>query len=72
MKISDHVKGKSEFSFYKDGQLWYKTSDTFLEFPVPIDDIGTATFNRVEKSLLLMRYIRKWLNTQEQARLAQR
>lgn len=66
MKVSDHIKGNSNFLYYRDGNLWYRTYDTGLEFPVPIDDIGTATFNRVEKSLLLMRYIRKWLKVIEQ------
>lgn len=31
---------------------------TYL-FPVPLDDIGDATFNATEKALLFMRYIRK-------------
>lgn len=28
-------------------------------FPVPLDDVGDATFNATEKALLFMRYIRK-------------
>jgi hypothetical protein len=36
---------------YLIGQLW--------EFPVPIEDVGDATFNATEKALLFMRYIRK-------------
>lgn len=47
------------FSFYRDGQLWYKTIDG-VEFPVPVSDIGTATFSVTEKAVLLMRYMRKW------------
>jgi hypothetical protein len=61
MAVKDHVRGKSRFLFYKDSQLWYQTDDTEFVFPVPIEDIGTATFNNEEKSLLMMRYIRKWI-----------
>lgn len=53
-----------QFSFYRDGNLWYKTHNDFL-FPVPIDDIGNATFNAEEKAVLLMRYIRKHINMVE-------
>ena len=54
-----YVQGKSEFQYYKDNQLWYKTNFGSFLFPVPIEDIGNAQFNRMEKSLLMMRYIRK-------------
>lgn len=41
------------------GNIWYKTE--FDEtFPVPISDMGEATFHADEKALLLMRYMRKW------------
>lgn len=62
--VSDNKK--ATFAYYRDGSLWYTTEDGFL-FPVPIEDIGNATFNREEKALLLMRYIRKHLKTLEQA-----
>lgn len=45
------------FSYYRDGSLWYKTCRGEL-FPVPITDIGNATFNHTEKAILLMRYMR--------------
>ncbi len=39
------------------GNIWYKTE--FDEaFPVPIEDMGEATFHADEKALLLMRYMR--------------
>lgn len=60
-KLSDHVKGLVFFQYYKDGSLWYKTEATHFVFPVPISDVGTATFLATDKSLLFMRYIRKWL-----------
>lgn len=62
VSIKDHVKGKVTFQFYKDQQLFYKT-ETNLIFPVPIDDIGNATFFNEDKALLFMRYIRKFLET---------
>ena len=41
------------------GNIWYNTE--FDEsFPVPITDIGEATFSVTEKALLLMRYMRMW------------
>ena len=61
MTIKDHVKGSVKFEFYRDGQLFYKTSSTGLLFPVPISDIGTATFLSEDKAMLFMRYIRKFL-----------
>lgn len=55
--VSD--KRMVRFCYYRDGSLWYRTE--FKEiFPVPIDDIGTATFNDTEKALLFMRYMRKF------------
>lgn len=67
MKLSDHVKGYVDFQYYRDGNLWYETSETKLIFPVPIEDIGNATFHRSDKALLFMRYIRKHLEGKEAA-----
>ncbi len=47
-----------KFTRYFDAQLWYTTSDGF-EFPVPVSDIGTATFLPEDRAMLFMRYIRK-------------
>ena len=54
------VKGMVHFDFYRNGQLWYRCENGFA-FPVPISDLGDASCNREEKGILLMRYIRKWL-----------
>ncbi|HBI02305.1 MAG TPA: hypothetical protein DDY18_11865 [Flavobacterium sp.] len=62
MTLKDHVQGKVTFQYYRDNQLFYKT-ETGLVFPVPIDDIGNATFLNEDKGLLFMRYIRKFLDT---------
>ena len=57
--IKDHVRGTVNFTHYFDGNLWYKTSETAFHFPVPIDDVGTATFLASDKAMMFMRYIRK-------------
>lgn len=63
VSIKELVKDKRVyFSYYRAGELWYETSDGFL-FPVPIADIGDATFSHQDKAILFMRYIRKYLET---------
>ena len=65
--IKDMVKNKKKvyFSFYRDNELWYKTECGF-EFPVPMLDIGNATFLAEDKALLFMRYIRKYIKILEE------
>ena len=59
MTLLEMVKDKSvHFSFYCEDTLWYKTDDGF-EFPVPVSDIGNATFIAKDKATLFMRWIRK-------------
>ena len=71
MKILDIVKDQNaHFVFYRDRALFYET-DTGFQFPVPIEDAGSATFNKEEKAILLMRYIRKHLQNVDDARDAQ-
>jgi len=66
MSIKDMVKDKKvTFLFYKTGELWYTTECGF-EFPVPIDDVGTAAMNAEDKALLFMRWIRKQLEVVKQ------
>lgn len=50
---------KVRFAYYFDGDLWYQTEDKEL-FPVPVSDIGNATFLNEDKAILFMRYMRKW------------
>lgn len=71
MNIKDMVKdGKRvRFSFYR-AQMLYYTTECGFEFPVPIEDIGDATFLTEDKALLFMRYIRKHLETVAEARAA--
>lgn len=56
-----------KFTHYRHKQLWYITECGF-EFPLPIEDIGDATFAASDKTILLMRYIRQHLNTIEAAK----
>lgn len=60
--IKDMVKNnkKVTFIFYRAKELWYETECGF-KFPVPIDDIGDATFLNEDKAILFMRYIRKYI-----------
>ena len=57
-----------QFTMYRKDTLYYKVVsedkevDGF-EFPVPISDIGDATFFGNDKAMLFMRYIRKHLET---------
>ena len=69
--IKDIVKDKkAHFVFFRDRALSYETDDGF-QFPVPVDDAGSATFNAEEKAIILMRYIRKHLAQTEAARAEQ-
>ena len=64
------------FEKYHAGNLWYSLryahrnaegrpeGHTFA-FPVPISDIGDATFLAEDKAILFMRYIRKALESEE-------
>lgn len=67
MKLTDMISKDKlvYFQFYRDGNLWYAAENGFM-FPVPIDDIGNATFLVEDRSVLFMRYIRKHLKTIEQ------
>ena len=71
MNIKDIVKNQNaRFVFYRDRALFYETDNGF-QFPVPIDDAGSATLNNEEKAILLMRYIRKHLENTKHAKQAQ-
>ena len=60
--IKDMVTGNKQVTFVRcrDGDLWYVTDDGF-EFPVPVEDIGNATFLARDKALLFMRWMRRHL-----------
>lgn len=62
ISIKDYVGAdkKVYFSFCRDSALWYRCEDGF-EFPVPFDDLGTATFLAEDRSVFFMRWIRRHL-----------
>ncbi len=60
--LKDLIQGTVKFEHYRDGSLYYRTGDGSLLFPVPINDIGNATFKAEDKGILFMRYIRKFLD----------
>lgn len=51
------------FQHYRQGFFFYAVEDFYsselYEFPVPADDIGTATMLRTDKAITFMRWIRK-------------
>lgn len=79
MKLKEIIASGNlvRFDRYHDGQLWYNvvTEENvgdwrfLMNFPVPISDIGNATFLAEDKAILFMRYIRKHLETQEKAKV---
>jgi hypothetical protein len=49
------------FSHYRASYLYYHitVNELTYSFPVPIEDIGDATFLNEDKAIIMMRYIRK-------------
>lgn len=70
MSISTHVKGTAKFSFYRAGNLYY-TTESGLEFPVPLEDTDGATFLSEDKAIFFMRWIRKHLVSLEKEKAIQ-
>ena len=68
MSIKDMVKDgqKVHFVHYRQKELWYVT-DSGFQFPVPIEDCGDGIFLAEDRAMLFMRYIRKHLNSIQQA-----
>ena len=59
--LTEMVKGRVRFLFYRAGELWYRTDVDGFEFPVPIADTGDAVFGVEDKGMFFMRWIRKHL-----------
>lgn len=53
-----------EFSHFRRGNLYYRTADGFC-FPVPTEDAGDASFHKIERAMLMMRYIRKAIDDEK-------
>ena len=71
-KLKDLVtNGKqAKFAFYRDSTLYYETECGFI-FAIPVSDTKGASFNAEEKAVHLMRWIRKQIDANEEARAAQ-
>jgi hypothetical protein len=59
--IGELVKDNKKvfFSFFRDGELWYKVEGTNFEFPITGDDLKGAIFKNEDKAILFMRWINK-------------
>lgn len=68
MKITDFVTSDNycDFSHYRQAHLYYivanRADAKIYSFPVPVSDLAEATINAQEKSVFMMRYIRKALD----------
>ena len=61
LTIKEIVKDNiAEFSFYRQNHLYYKIKieNDWYEFPIDIEDLGTATLDSPMRAITLMRYIR--------------
>ena len=71
-KLIDIIKNNEAiFSFYRDNNLYYRIvvddrdfERVTYEFPIPINDVGTGTFQEYEKAILLMRWIKKAIDNE--------
>ncbi len=63
-ELKHRVKSEVYFSFYSEGKLWYRCFDGW-EFPVPIEDTGTAQFLDKDKGIFFMRWIRKYMDEEK-------
>lgn len=56
-------KNMVEFSFFRQGHFFYEVQDdntgVEYQFPVPIEDVGSATIMALDKAITFMRWIRK-------------
>lgn len=66
VRIFDLVNDKVvRFMYFREGNFIYECENGF-QFPVGIDDIGTATLLSCDKAIYFMRWIRKHLKTIEE------
>lgn len=60
------MKRYANMSFLRQGYVYYTVvvDDNTWVFPIEIADLGGATVNATEKTITLMRYIRKALDNE--------
>lgn len=56
------IKGACSFEYYQAGNLYYRTENGDLLFPVPVQDFGSSKLEAREKGIILMRFIKRQLN----------
>lgn len=67
MTLKELIKGNTvEFDSYRQGFFYYNItpyigaeSQPTCQFPIPLEDIGTATLLKEDKAITYMRWIRK-------------
>ena len=62
MNIKEIIKDNTvTFGYYRAGHLFYNVNydEDIYMFPIPINDIGDATFSKNNKAIFFMRYIKK-------------
>ncbi len=62
--VKECVRNNATFKYYRKGFLYYECDNGFI-FPIPIEDTGDGTFPVVERGMLLMRWIRRALESVE-------
>ncbi len=66
-KLTDFINRDNNcyFQFYRKGFMYYSVhkigTPEYYIFPVEVSDLADATINQMEKSSMMMRYIRKAL-----------
>lgn len=64
--ITELVKdNKVRFTHARKGNLWYVTENEQFAFPVPFSEVGDATYKDEDKALFFMRFMRKYIATEE-------
>lgn len=61
MSVTEYLKGKVKFEFYRKGELYYRTENGF-QFRVPVEDTGDGIFLNEDKAMMFLRYIKKELS----------
>lgn len=51
----------AHFSHFENGVMWYQTEKGGFNFPVPINELDTASLLPSEKAILLMKFINRHL-----------
>jgi hypothetical protein len=64
-ELKELIRGECTFEYYKAGNLYYRTENGELLFPIAIEEIGNAKIEAREKGIVLMRYIRRHLQVSE-------